>query len=67
MIIIIIISSSSSINANINSGVHFWHPVASLNETHVKALDSLRGSSLKLGTIQRRLAWPLRKDKTNAQ
>ena len=25
-------------------------------------LDSLRGSSVKIGTIQRRLAWPLRKD-----
>ena len=24
--------------------------------------DSLRGSSVKVGTIQRRLAWPLRKD-----
>jgi hypothetical protein len=27
-------------------------------------LDSLRGSSVKIGTIQRRLAWPLRKDDT---
>ena len=26
--------------------------------------DSLRGSSDKIGTIQRRLAWPLRKDDT---
>ena len=25
-------------------------------------LDSLRGSSVKIGTIQRRLAWPLRKE-----
>ena len=25
-------------------------------------LDSLRGSSVEIGTIQRRLAWPLRKD-----
>ena len=25
-------------------------------------MDSLRGSSVKLGTIQRKLAWPLRKD-----
>ena len=25
-------------------------------------MDSLRGSSIKIGTIQRRLAWPLRKD-----
>ena len=28
-------------------------------------LDSLRGSSVKTGTIQRRLAWPLRKDDTH--
>jgi len=28
-------------------------------------LDSLRGSSVNIGTIQRRLAWPLRKDDTN--
>ena len=25
-------------------------------------MDSLRGTSVKIGTIQRRLAWPLRKD-----
>ena len=30
-----------------------------------KLLDSLRGSSVKIGTIQRRLAWPLRKDDTH--
>jgi len=28
-------------------------------------LDTLRGSSVKIGTIQRRLAWPLRKDDTH--
>ena len=27
--------------------------------------DSLRGSSVKLGTMQRRLAWPLRMDDTH--
>ena len=27
--------------------------------------DSLRGSSVKIGTMQRRLAWPLRKDDTH--
>jgi hypothetical protein len=27
--------------------------------------DSLRGSSFELGTIQRRLVWPLRKDDTH--
>ena len=31
----------------------------------VAQLDSLRGSSVKIGTIQRRLAWPLRKDDTH--
>ena len=30
-----------------------------------KESDSLRGSSDKIGTIQRRLAWPLRKDDTH--
>ena len=29
-----------------------------------KSLDFFRGSSVKIGTIQRRLAWPLRKDDT---
>ena len=28
-------------------------------------MDSLRGSSVKIGTIQRRLAWPLRKGDTH--
>ena len=28
-------------------------------------LHFLRGSSVKIGTIQRRLAWPLRKDDTH--
>ena len=28
-------------------------------------LGSLRGSSVKIGTIQKRLAWPLRKDDTH--
>ena len=31
----------------------------------MQSLDSLRGSSDKIGTIQRRLAWPLRKDDTH--
>ena len=31
----------------------------------LRCLDSLRGSSVKIGTIQRRLAWPLRKDDTH--
>ena len=32
---------------------------------HTHIMDSLRGSSVKIGTIQRRLAWPLRKDDTH--
>ena len=28
-------------------------------------MDSFRGTSVKIGTIQRRLAWPLRKDDTH--
>ena len=31
----------------------------------LKLVDSFRGSSVKIGTIQRRLAWPLRKDDTH--
>ena len=33
--------------------------------TSTAITDSLRGSSVKIGTIQRRLAWPLRKDDTH--
>ena len=43
-------------------------PTESIIHSHfVEALhlDSLRGSSVKIGTIQRRLAWPLRKDDTH--
>ena len=36
-----------------------------LNKTGRHRLDSLRGSSVKIGTMQRRLAWPLRKDDTH--
>ena len=38
-----------------------------INKTLISSsfLDSLRGSSVKVGTIQRRLAWPLRKDDTH--
>ena len=32
---------------------------------HFATLDSFRGSSVKIGTIQRRLARPLRKDDTH--
>ena len=31
----------------------------------IRITDSLRGSSVKIGTIQGRLAWPLRKDDTH--
>ena len=36
-------------------------------QTYVRPrqVDSLRGSSVKIGTIQRRLAWPPRKDDTH--
>ena len=32
---------------------------------HLLRMDPLRRSSVKIGTIQRRLAWPLRKDDTH--
>ena len=35
------------------------------SQVELADLDSLRGSSVKIGTIQRRLAWPLRKDDTH--
>ena len=38
---------------------------ASFGHTAQNSMDSLRGSSVKIGTIQRRLAWPLRKDDTH--
>ena len=45
-------------------------PACSKRRTHIWnmhkcVLDSFRGSSVKIGTIQRRLAWPLRKDDTH--
>jgi hypothetical protein len=53
-----------------------WRPLQVQSQTHRQScscppllhsvmLDSLRGSSVKIGTIQRRLAWPLRKDDTH--
>ena len=42
--------------------------IVNSNNNVIKGLpakDSLRGSSVKIGTIQRRLAWPLRKDDTH--
>ena len=36
-----------------------------LRFARLRCSDSLRGSSVKIGTIQRRLAWPLRKDDTH--
>ena len=37
----------------------------SIRRKHVFISDFLRGSSVKIGTIQRRVAWPLRKDDTH--
>ena len=36
-----------------------------MNYRHATPVDSLRGSSVKIGTIQMILAWPLRKDDTH--
>ena len=36
-----------------------------VSKYHITLADSLRGSSVRLGTIQTRLAWPLRKDDTH--
>ena len=37
-------------------------PSKNIKQKHTLYTDSLRGSSVKIGTIQTRLAWPLRKD-----
>ena len=50
--------SSTSLNHMVSWPRH-WR--ASIR---VEALDSLRGSSIKIGTMHRGLAWPLRKDDT---
>ena len=44
--------------------VVLWLPVQS-GTKHTAWSDSLRGSSVNIGTMQRRLAWPLRKDDTH--
>ena len=41
------------------------HPTRTVKQHVAKIPDSLRGSSVRIGTIQRRLAWPLRKDDTH--
>ena len=42
------------------------YPISSSSlSSSSSSTDSLRGSSDKIGTIQRRLAWPLRKDDTH--
>ena len=41
------------------------HIFARISSKLCQTLDSLRESSVKIGTIQRRLAWPLRKDDTH--
>ena len=53
-------------------GLFAWLPgggelaeAAACDQQQTLCLDSLRGSSVKIGTIQRRLAWPLRKDDTH--
>ena len=47
------------------AGTGLGHDPPSLRFPVGVQLDSLRGSSVKIGTIQRRLAWPLRKDDTH--
>ena len=50
---------------------HFEKPIActrichGVTQSRVDDLEPLRRASVKIGTIQRRLAWPLRKDDTH--
>jgi hypothetical protein len=56
-----------SASAPRNHGVLGKPPDLTLGQRRLwnsKSLDSFRGTSVKIGTIQRSLAWPLRKDDT---
>ena len=44
---------------------HCYQSLRRACEGFLAGLDSLRGSSVKIGRLQRRLAWPLRKDGTH--
>ena len=44
---------------------HLFEIRGSRHLVRSRCLNSLRGSSVKIGTIQRILAWPLRKDDTH--
>ena len=52
--------SSSPADGNLSGS-----PITVLRRKHVFISDPLRGSSVKIRTIQRRVAWPLRKDATH--
>ena len=52
--------SSSPADSNLSGS-----PITVLRRKHVFISDPLRGSSVKIRTIQRRVAWPLRKDATH--
>ena len=59
-----------SVNTSCAYGFETCAPMNFVRATAVSTqnfsvVDSLRGSSVKIGTIQRRLAWPLRKDDTH--
>lgn len=52
--------SSSPADGNLSGS-----PITVLRRNQVFISDPLRGSSVKIRTIQRRVAWPLRKDATH--
>ena len=53
---------SCILSRNNNNFIQTTNPTP---QNKLYSLDSLRGSSSKIGTIQRILAWPLRKDDTH--
>ena len=53
------------VHTPMRSGRHFCARRAKMSAIFILFLDSPRRSSDKIGTIQRRLAWPLRKDDTH--
>ena len=53
------------VHTPMRSGRHFCARRAKMSAIFILFLDSPRRSSDKIGTIQRRVAWPLRKDDTH--
>ena len=65
MIIVIYYYKYEYVYVYINKYIYIYIYIKLCMKSEAGGRDSLRGSSVKIGTIQRRLAWPLRKDDTH--